>query len=73
MKHANFLLDITLPLKYLCCLIEKWRINSTRHPTVCYRCSDVKLLFYYTTAVHREIHLQWQTLMLSRFFLHTHN
>jgi len=36
-KHANFWLDITLWLKYLWCLIEKCRLNSTRHPSVCYK------------------------------------
>jgi len=34
---------------------KKCRFNSPRRPTVCYRCSDVNLLFYYTITVHREI------------------
>jgi len=30
-------------------------LNSPRHPTVCYKCSDVNLLFYLSIMVHRNI------------------
>ena len=34
---------------------EKCRLNSLRRPAVCYRCSNVNLLFYSTITVHIEI------------------
>jgi len=51
-------------------LNRKCRLNSSRQPTVCYKCSDENLLFYSTITVLREIkknYLQWQTLALSLF------
>jgi len=55
-----FYLDITLRLKQLWCFIEKCRTNSSRHPTVYYKCSYVKLLFYSAITVHKKIknHIQ---------------
>jgi len=52
-KHGN--LDITFRLKYIWCLTQKFRLNSSRRPTVCNRCSDANLLFYFTITMHRDI------------------
>ena len=54
-KHAHFWLHIRHSLKQLWCLIEKCRLNSLRRPAVCYRCSNVNVLFHTTITVHRDL------------------